>query len=166
MRTILVDPYPIRETYTSFREAIVGVRNDPLQSKAKADAAKLLGSRVENACWTDTNCVVQFSNGLFLHIWVDGETLSWLVTETPPALDENASERIGAPGVMLSWPNAGDRLMDQSELAAKRLGSEFYTLFVTGGALLVYCRGHSIWWFAPTRRRDTGRSMLYVTEEE
>ena len=55
---------------------------------------------------------------------------------------------------------------DRSALAAKRLGSEFVRLFVTLGALLVYCRGHLIWWFSAARRTDQGVSILHVSEGE
>ena len=166
MRTITVEPYPLRESYGSFEGAIAGALNDPLQPRAKADTARLLGSRIEDAWWTDTDCVIQFSNGLLLHIGVDGETLSWLLLEAPPPLDETAIERIGAPAVALCWPNLGDHVMDRSALAAKRLGCEFTLLCVTTGCLLVYCRGRLIWWFSAVRQTDTGRSLLFVTEDD
>ena len=166
MRTISVDSYPLRESYGSFAGAIAGALNDPLQPKAKADTAQLLGARVEDAWWTDTDCVIRFSNSLLLHIRVEAEALSWQLLEAPPLLEETAIERIGAPAVALRWPNLGDHIMDRSALAAKRLGCEFTLLFVTTGHLLVYCRGQMIWWFSAIRRTDTGRSFLFVTEDD
>lgn len=164
MRIIPVESYPLRESYDSFGGAIAGALNDPLQPKAKADTVKLLGSRVEDAWWTDTACVIRFSNGLWLHIRVEDEAVCWSLLEVPPSLAVPEPVRIGSPAVMLRWPNMGDHVMNRSELAAKRLGSEFTQLFVTSGALLVYCRGQLIWWFSAVRQTETGCPFLFVTE--
>ena len=167
MRVIPVEPYPVRDTYASFEGAIAGALRHPLQAQAQADAAAFFGACVADAWWTDTDCVVQFSNGRLLHIWADGQVARWAVTDTPPTLDAAATERIGAPAVLCRWPPVvGDRVWDRSALAAKRVGSEFVRLFVTGGALLVYCRGQLIWWFSAARRTDLGVSILHVSEDE
>jgi hypothetical protein len=163
VRVIPVEPYPF-ETYPSFEGAITGALRHPLQSQARADTAALLNTRVADTWWTDTDYVVEFSNGRLLHVWADGQVARWVVTETPPALD--AVERIGAPAALCQWPVVGDAVWDRSALAAKRLGSEFVRLFVTGGALLVYCRGQLIWWFSAARRTDLGVSILHVCEEK
>ncbi len=165
VRIIPVDPYPLRETYDSFAGAIAGVLNAPLQSKAKADTARLLGSHIEDACWTDTACVIRFSNGLFLHVFVADEILSWQLTDGEPALCD-AVGRVGAPAVALRWPSQPEYLMDRSALTANRLGTEFVQLFTTNGALLVYCRARLIWWFSAIRRIDTGRAFLLMSEED
>jgi hypothetical protein len=166
VRVIPVEPYLVRDTYASFEGAIAGALRHPLQAQAKADTAALFGACVADAWWTDTDCVVQFSNGRFLHVWADGEVARWAVTATPPALDEAAVERIGAPAVLCRWPVVGDWVWGRSALAAKRVGGEFVRLFVTGGALLAYCRGQLIWWFSAARRTDLGVSILHVSEDE
>jgi hypothetical protein len=166
VRVIPVEPYPVRDTYASFEGAIAGARRHPLQAQAQADTAALLQARIEDVWWTDTECVVQFSNARVLHIWADAEVARWAVVDTPPALDDAAVERIGAPAVTCKWSVVGDEVWDRSAMAAKRLGSEFLRLFVTGGALLVYCRGQLIWWFSAVRRTDLGTSILHVSEDE
>jgi len=165
VRVIPVEPYPVQETYSTFEGAIAGAMLHPLQPKAQADTAALLKARVTDAWWTDRDCVVQFSNERFLHVWADGQLVQWVVTNTPPALDV-AVERIGSPAALCRWPVVGDKVWDRSALAAKRLGSEFVRLFVTGGALLVYCRGHLIWWFSAARRTDIDLSILHACEDE
>jgi hypothetical protein len=166
VRVIPVEPNPVRETYSSFAAAVAGALRHPLQPQAQADTATLLKARIADAWWTDTDCVVQFSNERFLHVWAHGQVARWVVRETPPTLDEATVERIGAPAVLCRWPVMGDEVCDRSALAAKRLGSEFVRLFVTGGALLVYCRGQLIWWFSAARRTDLGLSILHVSEGE
>lgn len=165
-RVVPVEPYPLRESYDTFEGAIAGPLRDSLQPKARADTARLLGSRVMGAWWTDTDCVIRFSNGLLLHVRVDLGGVSWELVDAPPELVESETERIGAPAVTLRWPVVGDRVMDRAELAAKRMGSEFEQLFVTSGTLLVYCRGQLIWWFSAVRRTDTGQPLLFITEDD
>jgi hypothetical protein len=165
VRFVAVDSYPLCESYDSFEGAIAGALNAPLQSKAKADTERLLGSQVADACWTDTECVIRFSNGIFLHISVEAETLSWQLADVQPTLSDTV-ESIGAPAVTLRWPAQADYVMDRSALAANRVACEFIRLFTTNGALLICCRGRLIWWFTAIRRLDTGKSFLFVTEED
>lgn len=166
MRVIPVEPYPLQQTYPTIEGAIAGARRHPLQPQAQADTAALLKARVADTWWTDTDCVVSFSNDRLLHVWADGQVVRWAMTDTPPPLDGVAVERIGAPAVLCQWPVVGDAVWDRSALAAKRQGSELVRLFVTGGALLVYCRGQLIWWFSAIRRTDLSLSILHVSEGE
>ena len=166
MRIIPVEPYPLREVYSSFEEGIAGALRDPLQPQAQADTAKLLGARVADAWWTDSDCVIRFSNERLLHIWVVGPVVRWVVLDTTPELPGTVVERIGAPAIICRWPALGDEIWDRSALATKRVGSEFVRLFVTSGALLVYCRGQLIWWFSAAHREDMNLPMLHVTEDE
>jgi hypothetical protein len=166
VREIPVEPYPVHKTYSTFEGAIVGALRHPLQPQAQADTASLLKASVADTWWTDTDCVIEFSNDRWLHMWVDGQVVRWEVTGIPPVLAGAAVERIGAPAILCRWPVTGDELWDRSALAAKRLGSEFLRLFVTGGALLVYCRGQLIWWFSAVRRTDLGVSILHVGESD
>ena len=166
MRVIPVEPYPVQDAYPGFEGAIAGALRHPLQSQARADTLAFLGARVADAWWTDTDCVIRFSNERLLHIWVDGHMVRWGVADTSPELSGAVVERIGAPAVICRWLVSGDEVRDRSALAAKRVGSEFVRLFVTGGALLVYCRGQLIWWFSAVHRTDTNLPMLYVTEDD
>ncbi len=166
MRVIPIESYPLKQTYDTLEGAIAGALRDPLQATAKEDTIKLLGSRITDAWWTDTDCVISFSNGRFLRIWAVGEVVEWLVTDTAPKFDETAIERIGAPAVVCQWSTLGDVVWNRSDLAAKRIGMEFWQLFVTAGALLVYCRKQMIWWFHSVRRTDTGHSMLFTAEDD
>ena len=157
----------MKRTYDSFAAAIAGALRHPLQRKAQADADRLSGTTMVDACWTDTDFVIRWSNDLLLHVYVDGEDVAWNLTKVPPRLGEGELERVGSPPVVLDWPReVGRRIMDRSAQTARRRGSEFARLFVNEMAFLVYCRGHLIWWFAPVRRTDLDRPMLFVAEEE
>jgi hypothetical protein len=167
MRVIPVTTYPLKATYDSFAAAIAAAKADPLQPKAQSDSARLARAMVVDARWTDTDFVIEFSNTLFLHVYVHGEEVDWNVADTPPALDVSAVERAGDPAVMIRWgPEVGDEILDRSDLVSRRRGSEFRLLFVSGPAFLVYCRGHRILWFQAVHRTDLDQSMLWVTEED
>jgi hypothetical protein len=68
--------------------------------------------------------------------------------------------------VLTGWPDGSDHIWDRSALAAKRLGSEFVRLFVTSGALCVYCRGQQVWWFHAIRQAETGQPLLFTAEDD
>jgi hypothetical protein len=164
MRVIPVESFPIKG-FDSPVEAIEAAIRHPLQAKAKADTAKLAGTTVVDAYWTDTDQVIHFSNGLLLHVFLTGEAVDWAVTDQPPPLDEKKVERIGAPPVTLRWPKTGEHPMDRTRLAAARISREFKQLFVTDG-VLIYCRGVSIWCFFAIRDTERDRTILYVCEDD
>lgn len=171
MRVIPVDVYPIGREYDTFEAAIAGANGNPLQPKARADSARLAGTTVVDACWTDTDFVIRFSNGQFLHIYVRSGAMhcgsvEWQVRETPPVMDEKEIQRVGAEPVIHRWrPSVGDYVQDCSALAAKRRGAPFQQLFVNELGLLVYCRGQMIWWFGAVRRTDLDQPVLSVSED-
>src|SRR5438552_15797594 len=105
MRVIPVDVYPLKEQYQhdSLAEAIAGAMHYPLQPKARSDTTRLQGAALIDACWTDTDFVLRFSDGKFLHIYIDGEELNWNLVDTAPALDESIIERVGAAAVLCRW---------------------------------------------------------------
>jgi hypothetical protein len=164
MRTIPVETYPLKKTYKTAEAAIEGAKNNPLQPMARADSDRLTGTSVVDACWTDTDFVIRFSNERFLHIWTCLEEVQWEVLECPPVLNKNEVQRVGAEPVVYCWQRLGDRVHDSSALTAKRRGAEFQRLFVNEGGLLVYLRGHLIWHFAAIRRTDLDQPILLVDE--
>jgi hypothetical protein len=166
MQVVPVEPGPAPPAYDNFEGAIVGALTDSLQPKAKTDTAKLLGTQITDTYWTDTECVIRFSNDLLIHIRVDNGAVNWDVTGEPPTLDPAKVERVGAPAVLTRWPDNIEHIWHRSAMAAKRLGSEFQQLFVTSGALLVYCRGQLIWWFHAVHRLDDGRLLLFTAEDD
>jgi hypothetical protein len=167
MRVIPVDVYPLKRAYDSFAAAIIGAERHPFQPKARADTAKLAGAVVVDACWTDTDFIVRFSNGLYLQVFAEREQIRWEVTDAPPNLSEFDVERVGASVVTCRWrTGVGDSTMDRSALVAKRRRSQFERLFVNEGGLLMYCRAQPIWWFHVIRRTDLDQPFLFVTEDE
>lgn len=164
MRIIPVEGYPLK-TYSSPEEAIDAFLRHPLQAKARADTAKLAGTTIFDAYWTDTDHVICFSNGLLVHVFLAGTAVDWTVTAEPPQLDEKDVERIGAPPVIFRWPN-GESQKDRSALAAARIGRKFTGLAVTDNMFLVYCSGVLIWHFWPVRDTDRDRPILNVFEDD
>ena len=158
---IELEPPP---SYPSFGGAIAAARNDPLQPKASADTKKLLGSFVADVSWTDATCAIRFSNDLWLHIRSTGTAIEWAVSDEVPQLDATPAEQIGSPAMLIRFPNGTEHVWDRSALATARLGCEFKRLYVTSGALLIYCRDQLIWWFSAGHRTDTGQPLLFTTE--
>jgi hypothetical protein len=165
MRVIPVDCFPI-VGYDSPAGCIEASLRHPLQARARTDTAKLAGTAVADAYWTDTDHVIGFSNGLLLHVFLSGTEVDWAVSDQPPPLDEKEVEHIGAPPVIHRWPTTAESRMDRTALAAARIGREFKQLFVTGLSFLIYCRGVLIWCFSAIRDTERGRTILYVREDD
>jgi hypothetical protein len=164
MRVITCESYPFEATYKNPESAIAGGRNHPLQPKARADTEILAGSCIIDAFWTDTNFVLQFSNGKLLHVFLYGNRVAWEISDTPPTLVETALERIGADAVICRWgPEVGEGIMDRSGLIQSRRGKSFRMLFVNEG-LWLYCRGMEILYFAAVRSVEADGPFLYVSE--
>jgi hypothetical protein len=167
MRLIPVKSYPPSATFDSFSAAIGGAHRHPFQPRAIETTQRLAGTTFADACWTDDEFFVRFSNELFLQISVCSKSVHWSLTSALQATSERQVERVGAEPVMLAWgPPIGERVMDRSALVAKRRGAAFKKLFVNDMGLLLYCHGRLILWFQPILRTDTDQSMLHVTEEE
>jgi len=164
MQAIPIAGYPLERTYRTAKAAIEGAKNNPRQPKARADSARLAGATVVDACWTDTEFIVRFSNAMFLHIWVYPGQVQWKITDTQPDIAGSQVQRVGAAPMIFRWERAGDGCVDCSALVAKRRGAEFQQLFVNEFGLLVYLRGQLIWQFGVVRRTDTGQPILYVCE--
>jgi hypothetical protein len=167
MRVIPVDSYYSVKGYDSLEAAIEGAYSHPEQAQARDDTERLAGSRVVDAYWTDSDCVIRFTNELLLHIRAEVDSVVWETVDRPPELDHIAIERVGAPPIVGRWrSDIGDRILDRSALAAKRRGREFKMLFVNEVGLYVYCRGVLIWMFQSVRRTDLDQPMLWVTEAD
>jgi hypothetical protein len=167
MRVIHVEFFPSKG-YDSPAECIEAALRHPLQAKARADTAKLVGTFVVDAYWTDTDHVIRFSNGLLLHVFLTGKEVDWAVTDQPPLLDEKEVECIGAPPVTLHLPKTTHRSqMDRTALATARIGRVFIELFVSDPtSLWIYCRGVLIWGFIGFRDTERDRTILYVCEDD
>jgi len=162
-RTIPVDSEPPSPTFTTFEEAIRFVH--PLVPKAKADAARLAHTTIEDGFWTDQEFVLRFSNGVFLHVIVEDKSEGWRLTEQEPVLHVSPVERIGSPPVSLIWPVIGKSEWDRSRLLASRIGREFKRLWYNVG-FMVYTHGQPPLWFKSIYRADTEERLLYVGDLE
>jgi hypothetical protein len=167
MRIIPVESFPPPEGYDTIDAAIAGAMKHPRQSQAVSDTSRLRGAAIVDACWTDTDFVIRFSNGRLLHVFVSGQIVDWRVTESMPDVDDSQFERVGAEPVTLRWRSSGgDEVLDRSAMTAKRRGCDVERLFVNELGFLVDCRGQLIWWFMAVRRRDSGCAFLHVSESD
>ena len=162
-RTIPVDSEPPSPTFRTAEEAIRYVH--PLAPKAKADAALLANTTIEDGFWTDQDFALHFSNGLFLHVFVEDKTEGWRLMEQEPVLRASPVERIGSAPVSLNWPNAFTSDWDRSSLLARRIGGQFKTLWYSVG-FMVFLRGQPPLLFKSIYRTDTRERLLYVEDCE
>jgi len=162
-------PFATR-SYKTPEAAIAAAQLHPLLPKAKKDAARFAGAVVEDVFWTEAEHVIVLSNGLYLHVEARDDPkhtgdIAWRVSDNKPDL-KGEIETIGAPPVLIDWgPTEGVCPMDRSALAAKRLGTVAFDLWV-GEGLFVYCRSNPVWRFSATLNGDSGRPMLYVDDSE
>lgn len=164
MKPIRVHAHPPERTYKTAEAAIAGARNHPLQPQATSDAALLAESTLVDAFWTCSEHVLRFSNGRWLHVFLDDRRVRWSVSEAEPSID-GLIARVGSPPVVLDWGNEiGQKTMECSSLIAARRGKEFNRLWVNEGGVLVYLKGCLTLCFHPIFADDTGEDMLYVTE--
>jgi hypothetical protein len=162
-RIIPVDSEPPSPTFRTAGEAIRYTH--PLLPKAKADTLRLQGAVIDDGYWTDEELVMRFSNGLFLHVFVEDEDEGWEVLNQEPVLLASSPERIGSPPVSLRWGSGREVSWDRSSLLKHRLGGKCEKLWYSVG-LLVFVRGHPPLWFKSIYRTDTGRRVLYVGVSE
>ena len=166
MSTIPVKPYPWPTSQT-FDEAIDRATNHPLQALAKADTAALQGSSLVSARWSATGSLLEFSNTLWLHIFVSDSKVSWTLQGAKPEITDDLIDGIGSPCVTLNWGGSvGAVPMNISELMAKRMAASFKLLYVNDTGLFIYFRGHDILCFYAVCRTDTDKDMLYLFEDE
>jgi len=166
MQVIPVRPYPIKGHPTA-AAAIAATQRHPLQARARADPERLGGSDIIDATWTDEEFVIRFAHGLYLRIFVDGESVDWRLEQATRPWYEGVAERVGAVPVICRWqPDFVDVVMDRSAMVAMRRGITFEKLFVNELGLLVYCKGQRIWWFQSVHRIDLNKPFLLVTEGE
>ncbi len=167
VQPIPVKPYPIRETFDTFREAIEHAQNHPRQRVADADAALLEGTTLVDAFWSLSESALQFSNEKWLRVCISDESPTWQLLDERPSLAGQPIFRVGAEPLLLDWQGVvGVRPMDISSLIEKRIGARFHNLFVNERSFYVYFRGHLILTFSAAFRPDTGEDVLYVCEEE
>ena len=104
MRVIPVDSFPVRKSYSTIESAIAAAVSHPLQRKAQADSARLSGTTLLDACWTDTDFVILWSNELLLHIFLEREDVHWTVRKDSPAINGSRREQGESSPVVLRWP--------------------------------------------------------------
>jgi hypothetical protein len=167
MNVIPIRPYPVEKGYTTFSAAIDGAKNHPLQKHAQADGDSLFGTTLTDGFWTHRDFVLTFSEEYYLHVFIADGAVRWSLTKSPPELQGDQIQRIGAPPVVLDFGGeVGETRADYSALLSQRQGASFSRLWVNEGGLLVYTRGHPILWFHPCYRLDTAQDVLFVFGEE
>jgi hypothetical protein len=165
MKSIPVDGHPFERTYDSPEAAIAEADNHPLQSKARSDGLHLLGAILVDSYWTNSEFALGFSNGQWLHVFLDNHRVRWALGETKPCI-LGTVEQVGSPPLKLDWGIVGEELMDRSSLVSARFGKEFVRLWVNEIGLFVYTKGQLILRFGAIFRTDTGEDILYVTETD
>lgn len=164
MKPIPIRSYPLERTYKTAEAAIAGAENHPLQPEARSGTCLLEGSSLVDAFWTDSAFAIKFSNGKWLHVFMEEHRPRWSIVGVEPCLGK-VVKRVGAPAVLLDWGReAGPSVMDRSKLISQRRGKDFWMLFVNECGLLVYVKRMLILVFHPVFRTDTCEDMLYVAE--
>ncbi|REK17693.1 MAG: hypothetical protein DWQ42_21860 [Planctomycetota bacterium] len=163
-KPIPVDVFPIQKTYGSFGDAIEGANKHPRQKQAKRDSERLSDTSFVDARWSDRDFVLQFSNGMHLHVYVQAPDVLWQLSEAPPDVD--TPHGVGSTPSILRWGgDIGDLMMDCSSLIEKRRGAHFWQLFVNETGFFVYLHSQLILSFTALRRTDSNRCILHVCEE-
>ena len=145
--------------YDSFEAAVAAAKNDPLQPKARRDAAAFSG-RIFVDAWGDAHqWVLEFSGGLWLRVYIEGTRVAWAVEHARP-------QGAAAAPVVLEWPSGHTSRADPASLAVDRRGAAFWQFWVNDMGFHVYLRQRLILCFSPARRRDTGEMILHVWEDD
>jgi hypothetical protein len=163
---ITVRPHPFRGDFDSIEAAVNHALSHPLRFDAKRDAERLLGTSLVDGWWTLSEWALQFSNGLWLRIWVPETEVRWCLTEEPAEPTGEAVLRVGSAPIRFGWPQGYVSEMDCSDLVAKRRGSVFRDLHVNHTGLYLYFQGHLVFEFHAIYRLDDGQNMLYVREDD
>jgi hypothetical protein len=170
MRIIPVDPYPIRPAFASFEAAIRHAKTYAPLARATAEEQQLLDALIIDGFWTDTDFVIRFSNGRFLHVWVapaaNSSAVDWRVLEAEPQLRAEAVGRVGSAADLIEFPKIGVNVMDRSAMLASRRGKPLRKLFINELGFYVYTPRQRILVFHCVRRRDTGENLLFVCEDD
>ncbi len=163
-------PVDVRKRMIDFgtpEEAIEACRNNPLSERVRSDSERLSGTTIEDGYWTEKDFAIKFSNGLWIHVYVETDTVKWVITDRRPALGSLGFEEIGADPVLLLWEGTGESsVLDRSSLLAQRIGKEFSDLFLNDIGLYLYTKKQRILTFNAIFRRDTGGEMLLVDEDD
>jgi hypothetical protein len=151
---------PISPTFRTPDEAIRFAESYPPLAVARADAVRLANTTIVDGYWTNDEFAIAFSNGLFLHVFLDADAVAWKVCDVAPTLRSTPILRIGSPSVVFRWQNARDDVMDRSRLLSSRIGQNFKTLYAMPQGFLIYTHRQQRLWFHSVYRGDTGQRLL------
>ncbi len=176
MQVIPVEAYGFGPTFSSIEASVRHALKYAPLARAKADAALFRDSEIIDGFWTDTEWVLRFSNGRFLHVAVEAGrssgAVTWRVLEREPVVHASDVQRVGSEPVILDFARVGAHerglpyVMDRSKMMAARRGRPFKAFFVNELAFYVYTPRQRILCFGCVRRRDTNTGLLYVYEDD
>ena len=158
MSVIPVSSYPWR-AYGSFEEAAAaGERDEPLQTRARADTLALQGSALAGHCWQASSCQLQFTGGQSLVVRVANHEVDWLVCSQ---ISLPRSER-WSPST-IAWSDDHQAEFDPDTILRQLHGAAFHRLcYLDSIGLALYTRGHEILRFGVLFREDKREDMLYA----
>ena len=165
MKRVRVNSIGFEETYDSPQAALNRVRHAKGQDEASWATQRINSSALEGATWSDTEAVLEFSNGSELRVFLDGRQVSWELVKRGASTP--LSHSIGAEPFKLLWGPSDEyeERYDPSALIAKRIDQPVARLFVCEG-LMLYCQSLPILWFRPMEHADTQSLMLYMSETD
>ncbi len=111
---------------------------------------------------------IRFSNQKFLHVFVDPKerwrNVQWRILENEPTISGANFEKVGAPPVVLHFPQVDPYVMDRSSLIAARRGRDIIKFFVNEFSFYLYTPRRLILSFGSVYRLDNKENLLYFYE--
>ena len=159
MHTIEIEFGPPWPSYDTFAEAVAAAESQPEQAKAELDSQSISGSNVLSGQFGASSCVLTFSNGWHLFVEARGFHTWWHVHEAEGPLVEPVPPR------RLRSPQGREWEFDPNAMLSEIYGAELVMLRVTTRELLVYTRGHDIFWLSAFRDR-AGHDLLHAVFEK
>ena len=169
MREIAVDVYPVTPTFSSAEAAIAHAKSYPPLIKAKADEKLVRDAQMVDAFWTDADFVIRFSNGRFLHVFVNPKearmNVEWRLLDNQPITIDEELGRVGSPAVVLNFPKGDRYVMDRSAIISSRLGKQAMRFFVSELGFRLYAPQLPILCFNCIYRSKNHENLLFVHED-
>ena len=159
MQTIEIEFGPPWPSYDTFAESVAAAEAQPEQAKAKLDSQSIRGTTLVSGQFSKSSCVLSFSNGWHLYAEARAFHIRWEVHgREVPAVVPVGPRRFRSPQGR-EWD------FNPGAMLAEIQGAEFVMLRVTARELLVYTRGHDIFWLSAYRERG-GEDVLHAVFEE